>query len=127
MSISDFCAKNREKLSRFFFENLAFFFGSHSWPDSGKEGIWWRVSLVARLIWAPLIIFNLFMGGYLLLRKRINLLALSTLFMTIVLASQFTSIFEGRYRKPLELLLIKSVPSILLDTSLLARTLLRWK
>ncbi len=87
-------------------ENLIFFLVGHSWPDSNldtKVGIFLYHS---RWIWGPLILLNLFAGiGYLIYR-RIDYIPLMTVALILALATQRAGVMEGRYRKPLEPMLI---------------------
>lgn len=70
-----------------------------------------------RFIWAPLIIFVMF--GSLLYRHPSHFIAygfiLITLGMLLLMTLQYTSVFEGRYRKPIE-------PMLMISAALIVRS-----
>lgn len=92
--------------TRFFFENLVFFLFSHSWPESNRNSPIGLINLYSRWVWAPLILLNLIGCVAYLWRYRFDLAPLACLSLILMCAIQFVSVFEGRYRKPLEPLLI---------------------
>ncbi len=103
--------------------NVIFLFFGPSWPDSWPER--WNeekastaeshVNKWLRFIWAPLGIFVI--AGSLCYRRKQDVLhygfILATMLLMLALSIQFTSVLEGRYRKPLEPMLIVSAALIL--------------
>jgi hypothetical protein len=87
-------------------ENILLFLFSPSWPDSQLNE--WDGSLVhhARWLWAPLIFFLIDCNLRELLKKRWNLIPIATMSFTLFLMLQNLATTEGRYRKPVEPLLL---------------------
>jgi hypothetical protein len=87
-------------------ENIVLFLFAPSWPE-GASHLWvdeWVP--ITRWMWAPIVLF-VFIGNLrTFLKRRFELLPVAVTCLTLFLALQNVVIFEGRYRKPLEPLLI---------------------
>jgi hypothetical protein len=102
-------AAHRSMLPRMIAENLLFLSFSHSWPDSAREGVPGQICLWERWIWFPIILFTFF-GSIVAMRRRgWALLPMLTVLFTLCLYGSQATIMEGRYRKPLEPLLMLTV------------------
>ncbi len=96
--------RNLKKLPRLVFENVVYFSFGHPWPTAGaindRADV---ICLHARWIWAPLIVLS-FLGSVLYIARRgvafVPLLAIGFIFTCYVLGQM--TIMEGRYRMPLE-------------------------
>jgi hypothetical protein len=87
-------------------ENIVLFLFSPSWPEN-ESRVWidsWEPP--SRWIWAPLTLFVLAGNIRLFLKRRWDILPVAVTCLTLFLALQNVVIFEGRYRKPLEPLLL---------------------
>lgn len=90
-------------------ENVVLFLFSPSWPDSHpKEPLGW-LNYVTRWLWAPLIFFVLDCNVRNFLKRRFDLLPTVVTLFTLFLAFQNVATTEGRYRKPLEPLLLMNL------------------
>jgi hypothetical protein len=87
-------------------ENIVLFLFAPSWPDSGKDDWIGALNYCSRWIWAA-IIFHLVVGNAFCLKKRaFNLVpALGTVCILLFLFQNRVTM-EGRYRKPIEPLLL---------------------
>ncbi len=90
-------------------ENLALFLFAPSWPESVAMEWDGQMEFYARWLWAPLILFVLVCNLALFLRRRFELIPVAVTFFTLFLALQNVVTFEGRYRKPLEPLLLMNL------------------
>jgi hypothetical protein len=95
---------NRGILPRLIFENVLFLSFGHAWPTAGATNdAADAICVKERWIWAPLILVSLF-GSISYVARRgvafVPLVTLGFLFTCYVLAQM--TIMEGRYRKPLE-------------------------
>ena len=99
-------------------ENILLFLFSPSWPES--IGLTWvdKWEAPSRWIWAPMLLFVLAGNLRLLVQRRLTLLPVAVTCLALVLALQNAIIFEGRYRKPLEPLLILNLVWIVATWSL---------
>ncbi len=87
-------------------ENIVLFFFAPPWPETVvPEWDGW-LTYVTRWMWAPLIIFVLVNNAREFLHGRFELLPLVVTLFTLFLALQNVATAEGRYRKPLEPLLL---------------------
>ncbi len=94
---------------RLHFENVVLFLFSPSWPDSDrKEWDGW-LNFWTRWMWAPLIFFVLKYNTMAFQKNEWELLPLATTLFILFLMFQNSVTMEGRYRKPLEPLLILNV------------------
>ena len=96
--------QNRSKLPRLLYENFVFLSFGHSWPAAGAtEDLADRICIKERWIWAPLVLISL-IGCIVHIVRRgfsfVPMLTLGFIFTCYVLAQ--ITIMEGRYRKPLE-------------------------
>jgi Dolichyl-phosphate-mannose-protein mannosyltransferase len=91
-------------------ENIILFLFAPSWPDSGDSTPALRLSYLIRWIWSP-IICQVIVGNALwfVALRRLPLVATLATVMLLVLMLQNSVTIEGRYRKPLEPLLILNV------------------
>jgi hypothetical protein len=88
-------------------ENLIFLFFGESWPDTNRERAIAEVNYQMRWVWAPLIIITFMLLGVFWRSQKQHLL-LPSIIVTWLLIQGFIPLVpnEGRYRKPLEGLLI---------------------
>lgn len=87
-------------------ENVVLFLFAPSWPDSNvREWDGW-LSHVTRWMWAPLIFVVLECNVREFVRREFRLLPVAVTAFTLFLAFQNVATTEGRYRKPLEPLLL---------------------
>ena len=88
-------------------ENVVLFFFSPSWPEIERANQWdGKLEYLARWMWAPLIVFVLAYNGREFLHRRFELIPVAVTVFTLFLAFQNVATAEGRYRKPLEPLLL---------------------
>jgi hypothetical protein len=97
---------NRAKLPRLIAENWLIISFSHSWPDSGKDGMPAVICLWERWIWFPLFVFTFYRSIVYVRRRGIHMVPVLTALMTLGLYASQAGIMEGRYRKPLEPLVL---------------------
>ncbi len=90
-------------------ENIVLFFFAPSFPESSVPEWDGRMEYEARWMWAPLIVFVLLANFRDFLRRRIALIPVAVTLFTLFLALQNSATFEGRYRKPLEPLLMMNL------------------
>lgn len=88
------------------------------WPHNwSSERITTRIeemlNLQSRWLWAPLILFTFIAAGRVRLHEHQRAFVQLTLTLIIIMALQYTAIFEGRYRKPVEPMLIVSTLCLL--------------
>jgi hypothetical protein len=96
--------QNWKKLPRLIFENVVYFSFGHPWPTAGAIGDRAdAICLAERWIWLPLIVISL-VGSVVYVARRgvafVPLLTIGFIFTCYVLGQ--VTIMEGRYRKPLE-------------------------
>jgi len=84
-------------------ENIILFFFSPSWPEDQWDG---RINYLSRWLWAPLILFVLAGNLRALMRRRFDLIPVAVTLFTLIMALQNMLIMEGRYRKPVESVLL---------------------
>ena len=99
-------------------ENIILFFFAQSWPDS-NWGQWdgW-LCYQSRWLWAPLTLV-VFVGNIReFLARRFALIPVAVTLFTLMLALQNVVITEGRYRKPVEPLLLLNLVWVLSSKSL---------
>lgn len=88
-------------------ENTVFLFFAQSWPDSTNKNYWWyRLNKHLRWGWPVMMGCILMFGAFLPMRAERAFIVSSALALISVLALQQMGIMEGRYRKPLEPLLL---------------------
>jgi hypothetical protein len=97
---------NRKKLPRLVWENILILLFSHSWPDSGTAGTAPVICLWERWIWFPIILFTMLRSLLYLKRRGIALVPIYSTLFTLGLFASHGAIMEGRYRKPLEPVLV---------------------
>lgn len=91
-------------------ENQIFFFIGSSWTDNNPDHLSENLSTKMRWIWLPLFIFVMLGNSiYLWKEKKINLLPLITTLGFLICIFSPVGVMEGRYRKPLEGLLIANL------------------
>ncbi len=87
-------------------ENIILFFFAPSWPETGS-GEWdGHLEYRARWLWAPLILFVLICNAREFVRRRFDLIPVAVTLFTLVMALQNAMLMEGRYRKPVEPVLL---------------------
>ncbi len=90
-------------------ENIVLFLFAPSWPDSGEGHFSGRLNYHLRWLWAP-ILFQVLIGNLSLFRQRhFHPIPVATTAMLLFLAFQNSITMEGRYRKPLEPLLLLNI------------------
>jgi hypothetical protein len=94
-------------------ENMVLFLFAPSWPDSAAAEWDGRMEFWARWMWAPLILFTLACNVREFLARRLELIPVATTLLTFLLLFQNVVLTEGRYRKPLEPLLLLNVVWVL--------------
>lgn len=103
-------AKNRAKIPHLVFENLVYLTFGHAWPDAGKDNTPGRICLWERWIWAPLLLIAVFGSIAHLRRRGPSLVPVLTLaFVFSLYAASVLTMMEGRYRRPLEPMLVVAV------------------
>jgi len=90
-------------------ENILMFLFAASWPDDNRAEWDGWLSNICRWLWAPLIFFVLDCNVREFIRRRFNLLPIAVTVFTLFLAFQNVATSEGRYRKPLEPLLLMNL------------------
>lgn len=87
-------------------ENIILFLFAPSWPESAV-GEWdSHLEYRARWMWAPLILVVFVCNGRQFLRRRFDLIPVAVTLFTLIVGLQNVLITEGRYRKPVEPLLL---------------------
>lgn len=87
-------------------ENIVLFFFAPSWPESAA-GEWdGHLEYRSRWLWAPLILFVFVLNVREFVQRRFDLIPVATTLYTLCIALQNVLIMEGRYRKPVETLLL---------------------
>lgn len=90
-------------------ENLALLLFAQSWPESNYETFKGRINYLNRWLWAPLI-FLVLIGNIKYVRyANLNLIPILTTILFLFFLLQPFALIEGRYRKPLESLLIMNL------------------
>lgn len=87
-------------------ENIVLFLFSPSWPDSNQNEWDGWLNYQLRWIWAPVMFFVLDCNVREFIRREFHLLPLSVTILMLFLMFQNVATTEGRYRKPLEPLLV---------------------
>jgi len=90
-------------------ENIVLFAFAPSFPDSEPSEWDGWVNFYARWLWAPLVFVVLLCNVRDFLRRRFEVIPVAVTLYTLFLALQNMVTFEGRYRKPLEPLLLLNV------------------
>ena len=87
-------------------ENVILFFFAPSWPETAS-GEWdGHLEYRARWLWAPLILFVLILNAREFVRRRFDLIPVAVTLLTLAMALQNAMLMEGRYRKPVEPVLL---------------------
>ena len=87
-------------------ENITVFLFAPSWPEYDSDGWDSQLTLYTRWMWAPLIAVVLGWNVFRFFKRRFDLLPVAVTLFTLFLALQNVATTEGRYRKPLEALLL---------------------
>ncbi len=90
-------------------ENTLLFLFASSWPDSDPNLLEGELNLWLRWMWGVLILRVLWGNAIEFLRGRWQLIPLATTAFTLFLMFQWSVTMEGRYRKPLEPLLLMNL------------------
>lgn len=105
-TLADLYVSRRHKLPRMIFENFVFLTFGHAWPEAGHGDLPARVCLWERWIWFPLILFT-FLGSLVRMwRRGPAFVPLVTVLFTGSLYAAQVALMEGRYRKPIEPVLL---------------------
>lgn len=102
------------------FENTVLFLFAPAWPESNRPGWEGWINLGQRWLWAPLILVLLGCNLKLFRARRFDLVPVATTLFTLGLLFQDVATMEGRFRKPLE-------PMLLLNLVWVTRALPRRK
>ncbi len=94
-------------------ENIILFFFAPSWPETGTSEWDGHLEYSTRWIWAPLILFLLVRNAREFARRRFDLIPVAVTLFTLVMALQNAMLMEGRYRKPVESVLLLNLVWIL--------------
>lgn len=94
-------------------ENIAVLLFGHSWPDNNPDRQEDRLAMVLRWVWAPAIVALLLGVAATFRRSRIDPILMAGAALTMVLLLQPVFTTEGRYRKPLEPLVILGLARLL--------------
>ncbi len=98
-------------------ENIVLFLFAPSWPESAV-GQWdGRLEFWGRWLWAPLILGLLVFNAREFVNRRFNLIPIAAVVFTLALGLQNVVTVEGRYRKPLEPLLLLNAVYLLAEKS----------
>ncbi|HTP38489.1 MAG TPA: glycosyltransferase family 39 protein [Steroidobacteraceae bacterium] len=89
-----------------FAENAAYLLFGQSWPDNNLDTLPGAASVWNRWLWLPLMLYILWGAWRRAFRGWEWLLPVCGLGMMVFLAVQTTAIMEGRYRKPIEPILL---------------------
>lgn len=115
---------NAERVIRQLSYNTIFILFGPSWPEvwpdswsSGGQRIYWedRINYWARWMWAPLILYAFIGAARYRGSDASNAFIILTLAIVIMLSLQMTAVLEGRYRKPVEPMLIVAAALIAHD------------
>ncbi|MGC2109378.1 MAG: phospholipid carrier-dependent glycosyltransferase [Candidatus Korobacteraceae bacterium] len=87
-------------------ENIVLFLFAPSWPETAVHEWDGWLTYVTRWMWAPLIVLILICNGREFLHHRFELIPVAVTLFTLFLLLQNVATTEGRYRKPLEPLLL---------------------
>lgn len=94
-------------------ENIILFFFAPSWPENGR-GEWdGHLDYRGRWLWAPLTLFVFVCNIREFVRRRFDLIPVAITLFTLFMALQNLAILEGRYRKPVEPLLLLNLVWVL--------------
>jgi len=102
----------KEEWGRQLKENLILFFWGPSWPEGIRSWSgWWTFQL--RWLFAPLVFWVLILNFRQFSKREFQLIPMAVTFFIFTLALQNQVTAEGRYRKPLEVLLILNLAAVL--------------
>ena len=94
-------------------ENIILFFFAPSWPETGTSEWDGHLEYRTRWIWAPLILFLFVCNAREFARRRFDLIPVAVTLFTLVMALQNAVLTEGRYRKPVEPVLLLNLVWVL--------------
>jgi len=94
-------------------ENIVLFFFAPSWPETAASEWDGHLEYRGRWIWAPLILFVLVWNAREFARRRFDLIPVAVTLFTLVMALQNAALTEGRYRKPVEPVLLLNLVWVL--------------
>jgi hypothetical protein len=96
--------------AKIWLENVIFLFFGTSWPDRLDDHFWESIANNMRWLWAPLTVFCAIRNMiYFKRNKRFEVLPSLVMFAWLICIAVPYVIIDGRYRKPLEGLLIANV------------------
>ncbi len=87
-------------------ENMLLFLFAPSWPEAHEHSAIGRLNLLNRWLWAPLLLVVLIGNACFFWQRKFHLIPAATTLLALALLFQNTYPMEGRYRKPLEPLLV---------------------
>jgi len=96
-------AKNKHLMPRLIYENLVVLAFGHAWPESGKDSPQGLICLYERWIWFPVTFWAVLGSLWFIYRRRqIRFVPALAIFATALLYGAQLVVMEGRYRKPIE-------------------------
>jgi hypothetical protein len=96
-----------KQLAAIYFENAISLLFDRTWPDCNQNHFWERLSQSTRWLWAPLLLIVTLINLLVIFKKRtISFISALTILAWLTCFTSPYGVIEGRYRKPLEGLLI---------------------
>jgi hypothetical protein len=103
-------AKNKRLMPRLIFENIVVLAFGHAWPESGTDSVQGRICLHERWIWFPITVWAVLGSLWFIYRRRqIRFVPALAIFATALLYGAQLVVMEGRYRKPIEPIVLLAV------------------
>jgi hypothetical protein len=102
-------------------DTIVYLFFGASWPEYNRSTWLGILSFHARWVWAPLLLLVLFRAPFMPLPDKVAMLLSPAWLLIVVMMFQQSVVMDGRYRKPLEPLLIVLV-SLLVQRWLSGKT-----
>jgi hypothetical protein len=94
-------------------ENMILFLFAPSWPESSNM-LWdGHLEYWCRWMWAPLILLVFVLNGREFANRRFDLIPVATIVCTLAIMLQNVILIEGRYRKPVEPMLLLNLVWVL--------------
>jgi hypothetical protein len=94
-------------------ENIILFFFAPSWPETAASEWDGHLEYRARWMWAPLILFVFVWNAREFVHRRFDLIPVAVTLFTLVMMLQNAVLSEGRYRKPVEPVLLLNLVWVL--------------
>jgi hypothetical protein len=82
----------------------------HAWPESGTDSVQGRICLYERFIWFPATVWAVLGSFWFIYRRRqIRVVPALAIFATALLYGAQLVVMEGRYRKPIEPIVLLAI------------------